>query len=136
MNSLNDCIDEAERIAGHRFSDPALLLTALTHSSWINEAGDASVSDNERLEFLGDAVIDLLVSEYLMARFPAAREGELSKLRAAVVDEAGLAAMARALSLGELPPRVESDCEGECARLQGFLNAAITAASSSAASRR
>ena len=58
--------------------------------------------DNERLEFLGDAVIDLAVSHRLMERFPAAREGDLSKMRAAVVDEPGLAALARAFELGPL----------------------------------
>jgi len=68
----------------------------------VNEHRGEGGEDNERLEFLGDAVIDLVVSEYLMSRFPQAREGDLSKLRAAVVDEAGLASMSRSLSLGEL----------------------------------
>jgi ribonuclease-3 len=68
----------------------------------VNEHRDGGWEDNERLEFLGDAVVDLLVSHRLMDRFPAAREGQLSKMRAAVVDEVGLAAMARALGLGEL----------------------------------
>ena len=68
----------------------------------MNEHRGEGAEDNERLEFLGDAVIDLLVSEYLMSHFPLAREGDLSKLRAAVVDEPGLAAMGRALQLGEL----------------------------------
>jgi ribonuclease-3 len=70
-------------------------LAALTHKSFV-------LQDNERLEFLGDAVIDLAVSQRLMERFPEAREGELSKIRAAVVDEAGLAFMARELDLGAL----------------------------------
>jgi ribonuclease-3 len=83
-------------------SDRATALVAITHKSWVNEHRGEGAEDNERLEFLGDAVIDLLVSEYLMSRFPLAREGDLSKLRAAVVDEPGLAAMGRALQLGEL----------------------------------
>jgi ribonuclease III len=83
-------------------ADGPTALAAVTHKSWVNEHRGEKGEDNERLEFLGDAVIDLLVSDYLMARFPGAREGELSKLRAAVVDEPGLAAMARALELGEL----------------------------------
>lgn len=91
----------AERVRAP-LADRATALAALTHKSFVNEHRGDGHEDNERLEFLGDAVIDLLVSEYLMARFPAAREGELSKLRAAVVDEAGLAGMARALALGEL----------------------------------
>jgi ribonuclease-3 len=83
-------------------ADRATALIAVTHKSWVNEHRGEGAEDNERLEFLGDAVIDLLVSEYLMAHFPLAREGDLSKLRAAVVDEPGLAAMGRALQLGEL----------------------------------
>jgi ribonuclease-3 len=83
-------------------ADRATALIAVTHKSWVNEHRGEGAEDNERLEFLGDAVIDLLVSEYLMSHFPLAREGDLSKLRAAVVDEPGLAAMGRALQLGEL----------------------------------
>jgi ribonuclease-3 len=77
-------------------------LAALTHKSFVNEHRGEGLLDNERLEFLGDAVIDLAVSHRLMERFPEAREGELSKIRAAVVDEAGLARMARDLDLGAL----------------------------------
>ena len=77
-------------------------LAAITHKSFVNEHRGEGLADNERLEFLGDAVLDLAVSHRLMERFPAAREGELSKIRAAVVDEAGLARMARALDLGPL----------------------------------
>jgi ribonuclease-3 len=82
--------------------DPATGLAALTHKSWVNEHRADRLGDNERLEFLGDAVIDLAVSHRLMERFPLAREGELSKIRAAVVDEAGLARLARAIDLGPL----------------------------------
>ena len=82
--------------------DRATALASLTHKSYVNEHRDEALGDNERLEFLGDAVIDLAVSHRLMERFPAAREGDLSKMRAAVVDEAGLAALARAIDLGEL----------------------------------
>ena len=91
----------AERVRAP-LADRATALAAVTHKSWVNEHRGEGAEDNERLEFLGDAVIDLLVSEYLMAHFPLAREGDLSKLRAAVVDEPGLAAMGRALQLGEL----------------------------------
>ena len=82
--------------------DRAAGLAALTHKSYVNEHREGGLQDNERLEFLGDAVIDLAVSHRLMERFPAAREGDLSKMRAAVVDEQGLADMARALDLGSL----------------------------------
>ena len=91
----------AERVRAP-LADRATALAALTHKSWVNEHRGEGAEDNERLEFLGDAVIDLLVSEYLMAHFPLAREGDLSKLRAAVVDEPGLAGIGRALQLGEL----------------------------------
>jgi len=87
---------------GFSFPDPGLALAALTHKSFVNEHRGEGLSDNERLEFLGDAVIDLAVSHRLMDRFPEAREGELSKIRAALVDEAALARMARALGLGPL----------------------------------
>lgn len=75
---------------------------ALTHRSWVNENPGAGIGDNERLEFLGDAVLDLAVSERLMARFPDAPEGTLSRLRAALVDEENLSSIARAIDLGSL----------------------------------
>jgi ribonuclease-3 len=101
-------VDDGARLAkleerlGTALADRWTALSSLTHKSYVNEHRGDGWEDNERLEFLGDAVIDLVVSEYLIGRFPLAREGDLSKLRAAVVDEAGLAAMARALGLGEL----------------------------------
>ncbi|HYD40992.1 MAG TPA: ribonuclease III [Anaeromyxobacter sp.] len=98
-----DPVAELEERLGLRFADRATAIAALTHKSYVNEHRDqAGLLDNERLEFLGDAVIDLAVSHRLMERFPEAREGELSKMRAAVVDELGLCEMARALDLGAL----------------------------------
>jgi ribonuclease III len=82
--------------------EPRLGLAALTHKSYCNEHRDEPVVDNERLEFLGDAVVDLLVSHRLMERFPGADEGELSKLRALIVNEDALARIARELRVGEL----------------------------------
>ena len=82
--------------------DPNLGLAALTHKSYCNEHRGEPAVDNERLEFLGDAVVDLLVSHRLMERFPAADEGELSKLRALIVNEDALARIARELRVGEL----------------------------------
>jgi ribonuclease III len=87
---------------GHRFSDTTLLETALTHRSFANEVRDEAVRDNERLEFLGDAVIDLFVSEKLFARKPQWAEGELSRARAALVNEKALADLGRQLGLGTL----------------------------------
>lgn len=97
-----DPVEALQARLGVVFPDRALALAALTHKSYVNEHRDGGLRDNERLEFLGDAVIDLAVSHRLMERFPEAREGDLSKMRAAVVDEQGLADMARALDLGAL----------------------------------
>ncbi len=91
-----------EERTGCAFPDRELALRALTHKSFVNEHRGEGLSDNERLEFLGDAVIDLAVSQRLMERFPEASEGDLSKLRAALVDEAGLTRLARTLELGPL----------------------------------
>lgn len=83
---------------GHDFAAPALLATALTHSSYANERGEGT-GHNERLEFLGDAVLELCVSEELFSLFPEAPEGELTLLRSQLVNESSLAAMALRLGL-------------------------------------
>ncbi|MBD5539237.1 MAG: ribonuclease III [Desulfovibrio sp.] len=83
---------------GHSFRRPELLEQALTHSSWANERG-AGGAHNERLEFLGDAVVELCVSSELFRRFPKLREGELTRLRAHLVSTRGLARRARELGL-------------------------------------
>jgi ribonuclease III len=99
----NDPVGVLETRLGMSVPDRTVALAALTHKSYVNEHREESgLADNERLEFLGDAVIDLAVSHRLMERFPSAKEGDLSKMRAAVVDEQGLSEMARALGLGEL----------------------------------
>lgn len=85
---------------GHRFADPQLLLDALTHRSFKNENPDIAVADNERLEFLGDAVVGLVVASLLYVRFPDANEGELTRRRADLVSEKGLAEAAQAIGLG------------------------------------
>src|SRR5437870_12268432 len=99
-----------EERLGHKFSNRGLLDRALTHSSAIPELRGASadapgdsthLSDNERLEFLGDAVLELLASEYLLASFPDWSEGQLSKSRARIVNAVSLEAAARRLRLGE-----------------------------------
>jgi len=86
-------------IAGYRFKDPELLATALTHSSYLHEHVGERVRDFERLEFLGDAVVDLIVGEELYGRFPDATEGELTSLRAILVSSTALAALGRELGL-------------------------------------
>jgi ribonuclease-3 len=100
--ATDDAVAALERRLGMRIADRATALAALTHKSYVNEHRGEGLADNERLEFLGDAVIDLAVSHRLMERFPGAREGDLSKMRAAVVDEQGLSEMARGLDLGSL----------------------------------
>jgi len=91
-----------ESLLDHRFADPVLCETALTHKSWLNEQPPTGArTDNERLEFLGDAVLALVVSDLLMRRFPQRSEGELSKARAAIVSEAGLERLADGLNLGQ-----------------------------------
>ncbi len=79
---------------GYEFKDPDLLARALTHKSFHNENSTVSKGDNERLEFLGDAVLDLVLSDLLMKRFPDLTEGDLSKIRASLVNEAVLAELA------------------------------------------
>ena len=90
-----------EQQLGHAFADRALCETALTHKSWLNEAVGTARTDNERLEFLGDAVLALIVSDLLMKRFPDRSEGELSKARAVVVSEVGLSRTAQGIGLGQ-----------------------------------
>lgn len=85
---------------GYRFKNPELLVQAFSHSSYVNEQNNPEFKDNERLEFLGDAVLDLAISHILMGRFKDASEGELSKFRAMVVDESGLFHVALTLGLG------------------------------------
>lgn len=82
--------------------DPRLAAAALTHKSYVNEHRGEELQDNERLEFLGDAVIDLAISHRLMEKFPEADEGMLSRLRASIVDEEGLARVAEEIGLGDL----------------------------------
>jgi ribonuclease-3 len=86
---------------GHVFARAELCEAALTHKSWLNEFARAGRTDNERLEFLGDAVLNLVVGDLLMRRYPERSEGDLSKNRAALVSETGLGQVAAALDLGQ-----------------------------------
>lgn len=96
-------IDFLEAQLSFRFADRALALAALTHRSFLHEHRQGGgVVDNERLEFLGDAVLDLAVGMRLMRAYPRATEGELSHMRAEIVDEKGLAEIARNLGIGAL----------------------------------
>jgi ribonuclease III len=95
-----DSLANLETRLGYVFRDRALADTALTHTSWRNEAPAPGRADNERLEFLGDAVLALVVSDLLMRRLPDSAEGDLTRARAALVSEGGLARAAGALELG------------------------------------
>ncbi|MFI5290614.1 MAG: ribonuclease III [Polyangia bacterium] len=90
-----------ENQLGYSFSDRHKLESALTHKSYLNENPGWGRPDNERLEFLGDAVLDLIVGHLLMELQPGRNEGELSKMRASIVSELGLAEVAAELGIGE-----------------------------------
>ena len=89
-----------EQKLGYQFQSKELLAEALRHSSYVNEQPESDLRDNERLEFLGDAVLNLIVGHILMDRYPNMREGDLSRTRANLVNETQLAAMARSINLG------------------------------------
>ncbi len=94
-------IKELEQRIGYRFHDISLLKRALTHSSFTNEQKINRTGDYERLEFLGDAVLELTSSEFLFHEHPEVPEGELTKMRASMVCEPALAFCARDLELGK-----------------------------------
>lgn len=93
-------ICELEQMIGYDFADKELLENALRHSSYANEHKKNHLKDNERLEFLGDAVLELSSSEYLYRHYPKMKEGEMTKLRASIVCEPTLAQCAAAIELG------------------------------------
>jgi len=95
MNEL----ESIEAALGLTFRDRTLLIRALTHRSYINENPDFVLEDNQRLEFLGDAVLDYVTAEYLYHHFPEMREGELTRLRAALVRTETLARLAQQIGL-------------------------------------
>ena len=96
----SDKLAAFEKKIGFRFKDRRYLLQALTHSSYANERKIRKIPDNERLEFLGDAVLELVASHDIFLKNPAMSEGEMSKLRASLVCEPALAYCAREISLG------------------------------------
>ena len=93
-------LQKFQSIIGYQFHNEELLKQALTHSSYANEKHLKKLSDNERLEFLGDAVLELTSSEFLFANYPHLTEGELTKLRASIVCEPTLALCTEAIHLG------------------------------------
>ncbi len=89
-----------EEKLGYTFQDPTLLQNALTHSSFANEHHGEGLSSNERLEFLGDSVLGMVVADYLYRHFPALPEGDLTRMRANLVCEGNLVTVARMWGLG------------------------------------
>ena len=92
---------ELQSVIGYQFKEEGLLTRALTHSSYANEKHMKKGSDNERLEFLGDAVLEIVSSEFLFQKYPDLPEGELTKLRASLVCEPTLAFCTEPLHLGD-----------------------------------
>ena len=94
-------IKDLEAALGYKFQNITLLQNALTHSSYANERWHNSLLSNERLEFLGDSILGMVVAEYLYANFPDRPEGELTRMRADMVCETSLANIAARLDLGK-----------------------------------
>ena len=94
-------IRKLEKTLDYEFRDTALLVTALTHRSYIAERKKLNVTDNQRLEWLGDSVLGLVVTEFLYERLPESDEGVLSKLKSQLVSKTALARMAKAIKLSE-----------------------------------
>ncbi len=97
---MNEDFSKLESLIGYEFKDKSLLKQALTHSSYANEQKINRSGDYERLEFLGDAVLEVVSSEFLFHKYPDLPEGKLTKLRASMVCEPSLALCARDLKLG------------------------------------
>ena len=93
-------LDELEKRIGYKFKNKALLKQAITHSSYANEQKIRRNADYERLEFLGDAVLELISSEFLFQENPDMSEGKLTKMRSSIVCEPALAQCAKELELG------------------------------------
>jgi ribonuclease-3 len=116
---------------GIRFRDSALFAQALTHRSFLNEHPEPALLDNERLEFLGDAVLGFIAAEYLLKQLPDLREGELTRLRSGVVRNERLADYAGALGIGAMlfMGRGEEENEGRAKKrnLSGAFEAILGA---------
>lgn len=93
---------QLQNTIGVKFNNEKLMKQAFTHSSYVNEHRGKPFQDNERLEFLGDAVLELTVSQFLFTHFPKMSEGEMTKLRAAIVCEPSLVRFAESLQFGKL----------------------------------
>jgi ribonuclease-3 len=94
-------IERFEEVIGYVFRNKKLISEALTHSSYANENKNKTMQFNERMEFLGDSVLSLVISEYIFKKLPNLPEGELTKIRARIVCETSLADVAGEIELGK-----------------------------------
>lgn len=101
MTERTEALARFQSQMGIQFEDVALLDEALTHSSFTNEHPECGVGDNQRLEFLGDAILDFLVGEWIYTHYPSAQEGVLTSVRAHIVRTEGLASFAEQVNLGK-----------------------------------
>lgn len=95
------CVAAVEKILQHDFADKGLITSAITHRSYLNEHREATWDHNERLEFLGDAVLELVVTRFLYDKYPEKPEGELTAVRAALVNTVSLSAASENLKVNE-----------------------------------
>lgn len=117
---MNDVFSSPERLSktlGYEFQSKKYLLLALTHSSYAEE----STASNERLEFLGDRVLGLIVAEILLDRFPSEREGEIARRLSSIVDKNSLAKIARSIELGKYIRVGSGDLQAETQNNPGVL---------------
>jgi ribonuclease III len=129
---LPELVERVQKLLQYDFKDPVLVLEALTHSSFSNEDKKLNpthepISDNERLEFLGDAVIGLVVAELLMQRFRQASEGKLSRWRSYLVSRRYLAELAGQMGIGELVLLGQGEKRTGGAEKRSILAAALEA---------
>jgi len=99
-NNIQLTLEEYEKFIGYRFKDREILSKALTHKSYSNENQNKGIKNNERLEFLGDAVLGFVITDLLVKKFPNTSEGVLSKYRSDMVNEKRLAEIAKSINLG------------------------------------
>ena len=97
----HELMEELENKIGYRFKNYKLLKQSMTHSSYANEHRINKLTNNERLEFLGDAVLEIITSEYLYKNYPKLHEGDLTKMRASIVCEQTLALSSKEIDLGK-----------------------------------
>lgn len=116
-----------EKKLGYRFKDKSILAEACRHSSFVNEQTAPGLRDNERLEFLGDAVLSLTVSHLLMRRHPDIPEGNLSRMRANLVNETRLAAIARSIGMGDYLQLGKGEIQTQGRRKKSILADALEA---------